>query len=336
MLENARLFLDNVFFPLIKDRNIKHVIHLGDLVDKRQGIAFTTANFVRTKFLEPLNALGVETHIICGNHDIPLRSSNVKNVLQELYLDRYENIHCYFKSPEEIVIDGQKILLVPWINRDNRDITIDAINKSKAKICCGHFELQGYEMHKGTIAYHGEKKELVEKFSLVMSGHFHHNSFDGKVCYVGNPSEFYWSDYGERKGAHILDTNTLKLDFIQNPYWLYSKIFYDDTVYSYDGREHEYYANKIIKLIVQNKKDPYQYDKFVESIENAGPYELQIIEEYKDVNNEEAADIEVNPDDTTLSIMKKHISSVEIKHVKKADVEKFLVELHNMALSSGE
>lgn len=64
MMENAHLFLDEIFFPLIKERNIKHVLHLGDLVDKRQGIAFITANFIRTKFIEPLNDMGIETHII--------------------------------------------------------------------------------------------------------------------------------------------------------------------------------------------------------------------------------------------------------------------------------
>ena len=36
-------FWDNVFFPYVKDNNIKTCIHLGDLMDRRKYVSFKTA-----------------------------------------------------------------------------------------------------------------------------------------------------------------------------------------------------------------------------------------------------------------------------------------------------
>ena len=37
-----RKFYDNIFFPLLEERNIKTLIHLGDVVDRRKYINFKT------------------------------------------------------------------------------------------------------------------------------------------------------------------------------------------------------------------------------------------------------------------------------------------------------
>ena len=69
-------FLDNIFFPYLKNENIKTVIHLGDLVDRRKYINFNTSNRVRKDFLAPLEYMGIDTHIMVGNHDCFYKNTN--------------------------------------------------------------------------------------------------------------------------------------------------------------------------------------------------------------------------------------------------------------------
>ena len=109
----AKKFLDNVFFPTLKENNITKVIHLGDVVDRRKYINYNTANRIRTDFLTPLLQNNIETHIIIGNHDSFYRNTNMINGPRELISDKYPNIIIY-ENCTEITLDIP-ILLVPWI-----------------------------------------------------------------------------------------------------------------------------------------------------------------------------------------------------------------------------
>jgi 3',5'-cyclic AMP phosphodiesterase CpdA len=66
---NNKKFLDNVFFPKLASLGIDHVIHLGDIVDRRKYINFLTANRLRNDFLDPLESMGITLDSIAGNHD---------------------------------------------------------------------------------------------------------------------------------------------------------------------------------------------------------------------------------------------------------------------------
>ena len=47
-------FYDNVFFPYLKEHNIKHCIHLGDITDRRKFINFKTLDKFRHDFVYKL------------------------------------------------------------------------------------------------------------------------------------------------------------------------------------------------------------------------------------------------------------------------------------------
>ena len=53
-LDSSKSFLDNVFFPEIDRQQIKIIVHLGDLVDRRKYINIQTANRLREDFLDPI------------------------------------------------------------------------------------------------------------------------------------------------------------------------------------------------------------------------------------------------------------------------------------------
>ena len=49
-MEYQNKFYDNIFFPYLIENNIKYLIHLGDVVDRRKFINHNTAHNFRKKF----------------------------------------------------------------------------------------------------------------------------------------------------------------------------------------------------------------------------------------------------------------------------------------------
>jgi hypothetical protein len=198
----------------------------------------------------------------------------------------------------------------------------------------GHLELAGFEMYRGSIVSHGDDRKLFDRFDMVLSGHYHHRSSDGTIHYLGSHAEFTWSDYDDRKGFHILDTETRNLTFIENPYTMFDKFWYDDTsiLTPTEGWDMRHYAGKIVKVIVKNKTDPYMFDRCIEAFEKAGVLEMQIVEDHLNLGVAEDEDI-VNEAESTVNIFKKYIDQVNSPNLDKEKLEKTIVDLYNEALA---
>ena len=82
-IDNTKMFLDNIFFPYIKEHKIDTIIHLGDVVDRRKFINFYTLSRLRQDFLEPIRDLDISLHITVGNHDTTYKNTNSLNALTE-------------------------------------------------------------------------------------------------------------------------------------------------------------------------------------------------------------------------------------------------------------
>jgi metallophosphoesterase superfamily enzyme len=74
--------LDEFFFPILRERGITQIIHLGDVVDRRKFVNFMTAHRLRKDFLEPINK-EFKMDIIIGNHDTYYKNTNSLNALNE-------------------------------------------------------------------------------------------------------------------------------------------------------------------------------------------------------------------------------------------------------------
>ena len=305
-------FYEGVFFPYLQTHNIKTVLHLGDLMDRRKYVSYKTAKDFRERFILPLKHLKVDFHCLVGNHDIYFKNTNDVNSLQELIGQTSNKFHLYADATE-VNIGGLDILFMPWINQQNYIYSMGMIDETKAKVCMGHLEIKGFQMHKGQINDHGYDKELFKKFHTVFSGHFHHKSDDGQIYYLGNPYEIYWNDFNDTKGFHVFDTETLELERIVNPLRMYEKVYYDDADKSYANEDVSKYAKKFVKLIVINKKDLYQYDRFVDRLMKANAYEVKIIEDFSDMQADSVSDDIVQYAEDTTTLLNKYIDELDIE-----------------------
>jgi predicted phosphodiesterase len=297
------LFYKNVFFPTLEKEGITTVIHMGDAFDNRKSIDFWGLEWTRRVVLDPLRKY--ETHMIIGNHDIFLRNSTEINS-PGLLLKDYPNIKTY-SSPTNTKVGGIDMTFIPWICSENYDETLKVINMSKAAVAFGHLELQGFRVNRNLVMEdHGTDPKIFNKFTKVFSGHYHTRSDNGKVFYLGNPYEMFWTDVNDTRGFHIFDTETLTHTPINNPYKLFYNIYYEDTPYQiFDTTEYE---NKIVKVIVRKKSKPKDFEKFIDKLYSAGIQELKIIENFE---IQESEDFVIDEEENTISILNRYIDESE-------------------------
>ena len=171
-------FYDNVFFPTLKERGIITCVHMGDVVDRRKYISYRIANDFRERFVNRFKEMGIDLHIIIGNHDTYYKNTSEVNSMEELVgSDRFK----IYTGPEVVEFDSTPILFIPWINSNNYEASMDALDTANADIVMGHLEVNGFEMHKGHLAEGKQEKKLFRRFETVFSGHFHHKSDDGQI-----------------------------------------------------------------------------------------------------------------------------------------------------------
>jgi len=299
-------FYEDVFFPTIESEGITTVIDMGDTFDNRRNIDLASLEWSKKVYFDRLKSMKVKLHSIVGNHTAYYKDTNEVNTI-DLLLKEYNNIITY-SSTTEVKFDKLKVLFVPWINSENYNDTLNLINKSKCKVAMGHLELNGFTATPGHTMEHGMDSKPFDKFEKVYSGHYHQRSDNGKVFYLGNPYEMFWNDVNQTRGFHIFDTDTLEHTPINNPYKLFHNIYYQDHNYKlFDTRE---LKNKIVKVIVRQKTDQKQFEKFIDKLYSSGIQDLKIIENFQ---LQESGDFEVEDTENTIGILNRYIDESDFE-----------------------
>ena len=294
-LDNAAKFYDDVFFPYVREHNIKQIVHLGDYYDNRKAINIKALHHNRKHFLEPMRELGIRMDIIPGNHDTYYKDTNNPNSLEEL-LGFFIKEVAIIEKAKVLTYGSLKFALVPWINKSNYEETMDFVRNCKADILGGHLELSGFDMMRGLKNEHGMDPSPFKRFDMVFSGHFHTKSNIGNIHYLGTQLEFYWSDADDPKYFHVLDTETRELTKVRNPHTLFQKIIYDDQKYSYADIPD--FTDKFVKVVVVNKTNPAAFENFIDRIQSQNTHDLKIAENFDDILSD-VDDGKVSLEDTT-------------------------------------
>jgi len=321
-------FYKNIFFPTLKERNIKSVIHLGDVVERRKFINFKTLNSMKDILFDPLDEMGGDIKIIIGNHDIYYKNTLSVNSMNEL-TKGMPHVTVYDEPCEVSLTNDHKVVFLPWICDDNEKQTKELIEKTRTKVAFGHLHIQGAEHIKGSISFDGHSPSMFKAFQKVFSGHFHHPSETGNITYLGNPYEITWSDYNDPRGFHIYDTETMETEFIQNPYSMFHKIYYDDDKLDYGDLSQ--YEDSYVKIIVQKKNNSYLFETLMDKLIDVGVGHISVVDNLFDIEDI-GDDIESMEDvEDTMSVIRSCVDGLEIEN--KEPLNQLMQDLYNEALT---
>mgnify|MGYP001354570522 CR=1 FL=1 len=317
-VEHYRKFYSNIVIPFIKASGIKEIINLGDTFDKRRSINYMSLEAAKEMWFDPVKELGCKMTALVGNHDIYYKNTLRINSPDEL-LGGYniDNI----TEPTTRSYDGTDILFLPWICDENYDRTLRSITESTAPVCMGHLELNGFEAHPGHVMDKGIDMNIFSKFNKVFSGHYHTKSNKNNCYYLGNPYQLYWNDYGQKRGFHVFDTETLRTTFYRNPFDTFHKLYYNNGVVLPNEEE---IKGTFVKLIVEDKGDYTKFDYFVRQLQDIGLADLKIVEDLSvDI---EGGDVVVETEDT-ITLLDNYIDDIELK-VDKSNIKNIMRSLY--------
>ena len=131
----------------IDTERIKQVFFLGDLFHQRTAIEVTSLN-VANDLIRSLSS-HCELFLLQGNHDLYEKYNSVITSLNIFDLDNVNVI----STPSELTLNGQNVLLVPWLCGTSLQSHIGG--SSKYDIMMGHFE----------IAYSGDIRQKGQKYA---------------------------------------------------------------------------------------------------------------------------------------------------------------------------
>ena len=327
-------FYNDTFFVKLQEENIKQVLILGDTFDRRKYVNFYSLKKTKEMFFDKLHFMGIKVDMLAGNHDTYFKNTNDVNSV-DLLLREYDNVNV-IDHPTTIYVDDVPICMMPWICPENYEDSMATIKDTNAQICMGHFEIQGFAMYNGMESHEGLSRDIFNKFDLVFSGHYHHKSSDGSIHYLGNPYELTWSDYNDPRGFHIFDTSTRELEFIKNPYSIFYKVTYDDTlpnaISDISNMDLTKYKDTFVKVIVVNKTNPYLFDLFMSNLYKQNPIDVSIVEDNIDLTEGLESDIISDAEDT-LTILNKYVDNLQVQDLDSSKLKSILKELYVEALN---
>ena len=328
-------FYDETFFPELAERGIRTIIQLGDLFDRRKYINFHSLMESRRYFFDRCVEEGITLHALIGNHDIFWKESLEVNS-PDLLLRDYHNIRLW-QNHGTLEVDGIKIDMIPWICKSNETEIFDFIKNSTSPLCMGHFELSGFPLSRGVDSHDGIDYKFLSNYNRVFSGHYHTFSEHDGITYVGTPYELFWSDYQDQKKFGILDTDKMKIEYVNNPNKMFHKIHYDDNSIKIEDlktMDFSKYANAYVKVVVVNKQDPYLFEKLVDEIYKAGPVDVTIVEDFTEFSETEEDEDIVNQAEDTMSILSKFIDAQSLSINDPNKLKTLMRELYVEALST--
>jgi predicted phosphodiesterase len=323
-----REFYLNVFFPYLVQHGITTVFQLGDLFDRRKYISFQSLALSRRYFFDQFVKHNIQLHTLIGNHDITFKNTLEINSPDLLLRDYKDHVTIYEEAAQWNGID-----IIPWICKDNEQDISEFIQESKNQVCFGHFELVGYEMDRGNICHEGMDPQVLSKYDLVLSGHFHHKSNSGSIVYVGTPGEMTWADYNDERGFHIFDTETRQLEFIKNPYSMFYKINYNDDKMFYNDiieADYSHLAGKYVKLVIEKRNNTFLFDTLIDALTKVAPLEVSVVEDFSEIT--ENVDVDIDQAEDTITILDKYVDGLTLP-VDSGKIKNVLRDVYFEAMS---
>ena len=311
-LKYQKKFFDEYLFPYLEENGIREIISLGDEFDNRKNINFNTLNECESMFFDRIEDENYRLKIIIGNHNIYHKQFSEVNSPRLLF-HRYRNINI-IEKPTEVDYAGTKIMLIPWINKSNEGLILKALADTDAKFLGGHFEIPNIRLHNNWEFESGVDHNILKKFDAVWSGHYHMKIKRDNFMYFGCPCQLDWGDISYDHGFHIFDTETKKLEFVENPLRIFNVIEYSESnVIDIDTYNYEFYKISYIRVILNETISEYSlFDLFIKRLEEVA-YDVKTDEKFfENVTTNLTTDVKEYKDESTLDVIKNTCHAIEM------------------------
>ena len=231
-------------------------------------------------------------------------------------------------------MDGFKLALCSWINKENYAERIEFLNTVEADALGGHFEINGFEMTRGNVCENGMSQETFKRFNEVWSGHFHFKSEIGAIKMLGNIAETNKGDIGAKRGFHIFNTDTRNLEFIENPYKVYVRHRYDPEcdIVNFD---YEQYKDQYVFVDFSSylRIDTVKFNLFLDNLNKHAwgvePVENEVIKP----ETNETVQIEYK---SNMDMINNYIESTFTEEKDVSVLKNMMAELYSEALNLSE
>lgn len=267
-LDNQLKFFHEQLFPYMRENNIDTIVQLGDFLDNRTQMDIHVFDRIINELIEPIKAQGFKLITFLGNHDIYYKTKldvNLVKYFEKLYPDTITVL----QKNTMIKMGTYNYMFMPWLVENQKVQHTDLIG---ADVVFGHFEIDDFEMVKGHVAHGTDMTsgffKSIPGLKRVISGHYHVQSTDGFVTYIGTPYQINWGDYKTSRGFFVVEDHNYQ--FIENTSSLkFIKLKYDDTndkrlelsgyykesMYYNDVEELPDLSNHQVKFFINKAKD---------------------------------------------------------------------------------
>lgn len=307
-----RRFYEEIFWPYMDEHGIKTIIQTGDYFDNRKWLNIQSLAFQKEVFVKPAQEREVSTYVIVGNHDIPLRHSLANSSVEQILGN--EEYFCVLTKPHTEMFEDKAITFMPWICKENEEEATKVINKG-GDIIVGHFDIQGALMYPGAFSDEGLQSADFSKWNDVWSGHYHAQSHNGNIRYVGTPYQMMWNDSSTRHGFWIYDTADGSMTFVENYLRYFHRLTWDDGLDTVFPTE---LKNSYVKITVKKKTDFEKFEKFIDQVNFLSPFEVKITESFEEFNAENVDDlIEVHSTQDLIAEYVDDVASTNTEAIKQ-------------------
>lgn len=331
-------FYERVFFPFCDKHNVTHMVHLGDIYDRRKYINFRTLDFSKRVMFDPLRERNIQCDVVLGNHDLYYKNEHSINSPRLLVEGDYQNVRVYDKLTVSPIQSNWVYL--PWLctEEDHRVMEefASTVNPDDKMVLFAHLELLGFDMG-GTLCSDGIHETVFRNFDKVITGHFHKKQVCRNIYYPGSQFQFTWIDHGQPKGFAYLDTETNELKYVHNRKQIFHVIEYDDTseecmkrLLSEDYLEQ--YSNSFLKIIVQSRTNETLFETFMNLLYKWNPVDIKIVTteelEFRLDENETVS----KDERTVMSMTEDYVNAIGVPDSVKSDIISRLSKLYVEAM----
>jgi DNA repair exonuclease SbcCD nuclease subunit len=239
--ERLQNCLDALFwvFNTARERGIKDVVFGGDLFQDRQNISVFTYHQTY-KIISQFKDLNL--WFLLGNHDLWYYDKTDISSVEPLGALPHLTV---IDQPTTIKIAGLDIDFLPFTHNPIVSMS-DNFSQKKSPVLVGHIAVHGATLNfhhrtRSEVSVENEKgvvqvsKEIFDGYERVFLGHYHGaQQITERVEYIGSTLQLTFGEAFQTKHIIVLDTDTLKREYIENTFSPRHYILTPDQVDDYD------------------------------------------------------------------------------------------------------